>query len=223
MVAWRGAAFHAVILAHGSTDVDVGLPRLLVAYVPAFVIPCHARAVMCAFLAASVQHFADDFGSAGISALAHCFLAHHVYWQGERRALHVVNQYLACVHVPLHFHRVWSQERYSALAVAGIATLSATVYLYCNPGAWMYTTLGNWKNESFMRLAIAHVLCGCLSRNTSPKKRVGECLPKARLPKKNDARPSCADTPTGPPTGPPAGPPADPPSLGRFLQKPDVE
>lgn len=155
----RPALFHAFVLSHGVTDIDTGASRLIASYGPALFVPCRQWGITTAFGVASCWHMANDLGHLGASVFAHVVLAMVAYRHGKVVALQMVNQYLAWVHVPLHFRRAWCDNRRTALAVTTATTLGMTAYLYLNPQTLFWCALGAWQTEWVMRLAIGHVLC----------------------------------------------------------------
>jgi hypothetical protein len=136
-----------VIACHGLTDFRS--PLDLWTYAAAFLIP--GWTVTPFFLMTSYWHFSHDLHWVG-SAVFHAALGFlHVYGY-SRTAFRILVAYMICLHVPLHYHRVWSEGTRPAM-------YSVVLALLFTVGAAVFEPIERAVlKDTAQRLVIAHVI-----------------------------------------------------------------
>ena len=110
----------AAVGAHGITDLDS------FDWVPHYafwgLVPLPGLVLTAVFIASSIMHFAHELGDYGSLAL-HGYVGIVALQRGRHAAFNAMIDYLAFVHVPLHYARCWRNGRKPGLLLAGVATL----------------------------------------------------------------------------------------------------
>jgi hypothetical protein len=139
----------AIVAAHGITDLDTPAWRWPYALVCAIPDP----AVTALFFTASVIHFAMDVGARQSVGL-HVVTAALWYSHGIAIAFHTMLAWLF-VHTWLHYRRCFVRKRFTALAIATIATTATLLAIKCVlPEPTTTLVVGSWAQ----RIAIAHIV-----------------------------------------------------------------
>lgn len=144
----------AVVSAHGFTDLDNFW--WVLAYPFCLSLPYFLTTPV--FFILSILHFADDLGVFR-SIVLHSLIILSVVSNRQSLGFKAIVLFIGLVHVPLHYARCFHNSRYTALAIAAIATYGSVVFSQTHKFETFVFT------ELLQRVVCAHVIVESLLKH----------------------------------------------------------